>query len=448
MRILTLLIILTSLFILFNHPLSPDEGIVLDGAWKMYNGQHLYKDFFSLITPGSFLITKLSFDLLGPTYFSARLFTVILLLTSAFAIYHIAFLIKPSKTFSMLAAWLWIFVNSFSFQLINYNSQSSYLSVIAIYCLLKALMAKTKLAFFLCGFSAGIIILFLQSKGFVISLLFLAVIIWYIVIKKIGRLSPVFFILGLSIVPILIGEIWGYKLSFDNFLLWPIKNVAPVPNRALPYNISQFYILLFIVLSISSLKIKKINLNFAKILILVQISLFLLIYSRLDPEHLLVNSFGFVVITLLVLFHFFEKYHLLNLVTQNKFVSFYFLSLSIVTLFSFFSNSTISYLNFMDTIKVYRFTKFYSHPFAPNLYFEFKINDPYPYNFLVTRIHPESAFLQNLSVLKKEDPPYVLTYYQNVLQYNFDKSNSIDSYLRERYKEVGKINNLTILQKN
>lgn len=33
---------------------NSDEGTILNGAWRIYNGDRLYTDFFSYIAPGSY----------------------------------------------------------------------------------------------------------------------------------------------------------------------------------------------------------------------------------------------------------------------------------------------------------------------------------------------------------------------------------------------------------
>ena len=55
----------------------PDEGIVLQGAQRILHGQVLYRDFFSLVTPGSFYWTALLFRVFGDSILVARFALVV-----------------------------------------------------------------------------------------------------------------------------------------------------------------------------------------------------------------------------------------------------------------------------------------------------------------------------------------------------------------------------------
>src|SRR3989304_78006 len=100
---------LSAMLLNFWHlPLSSDEGAILNGAWQMFNGKSLYKDFFSYIAPGSYYWTKWSFDILGPSYWSAKLFSLILLLLSMYAVYLIAMSLAQNRSVAVMSAWLWL----------------------------------------------------------------------------------------------------------------------------------------------------------------------------------------------------------------------------------------------------------------------------------------------------------------------------------------------------
>jgi Dolichyl-phosphate-mannose-protein mannosyltransferase len=47
---------------------DPDEGIILQGAQRILNGQVLYRDFFSFFTPGSYYFIALVFRIFGDSY--------------------------------------------------------------------------------------------------------------------------------------------------------------------------------------------------------------------------------------------------------------------------------------------------------------------------------------------------------------------------------------------
>src|ERR1700755_2144768 len=45
-----------------------DEGIILQGAQRILDGQVLYRDFFSFFTPGSYYLLALIFRIFGNSY--------------------------------------------------------------------------------------------------------------------------------------------------------------------------------------------------------------------------------------------------------------------------------------------------------------------------------------------------------------------------------------------
>jgi 4-amino-4-deoxy-L-arabinose transferase-like glycosyltransferase len=71
-----LVFILTGLFLLAfcdYTALNGDEGIVLQGAQRVAEGQVLYRDFFSFYTPGSYYSTALLFKVFGSSLLAARI---------------------------------------------------------------------------------------------------------------------------------------------------------------------------------------------------------------------------------------------------------------------------------------------------------------------------------------------------------------------------------------
>src|ERR1700747_3708869 len=51
---------------------DPDEGIILQGAQRILDGQVLYRDFFSFFTPGSYYLVALVFRVFGDSYLVAH----------------------------------------------------------------------------------------------------------------------------------------------------------------------------------------------------------------------------------------------------------------------------------------------------------------------------------------------------------------------------------------
>jgi len=86
-RYIALVIFLLSFFYLciFRRysGIDPDEGIILQGAQRILDGQVLYRDFFSFFTPGSYYLVALLFRVFGDSYLVAH--TALVFLGAAFS---------------------------------------------------------------------------------------------------------------------------------------------------------------------------------------------------------------------------------------------------------------------------------------------------------------------------------------------------------------------------
>ncbi len=62
---------------LFPHLSYGDEGYVVQGAWRIFQGQMPFRDFFAGM-PGAYYWTEFFFELFGPTFFAVRLGVMVL----------------------------------------------------------------------------------------------------------------------------------------------------------------------------------------------------------------------------------------------------------------------------------------------------------------------------------------------------------------------------------
>ena len=58
---------------LFPHLSYGDEGVIVQSAYRIFNGQIPYQDFSTPITPGAYYWTALFFSFFGPTFLAVRL---------------------------------------------------------------------------------------------------------------------------------------------------------------------------------------------------------------------------------------------------------------------------------------------------------------------------------------------------------------------------------------
>ena len=426
----------------FQHRINYDEGMVLNGAWNLYNGKTLYKDFFEFIGPAALYPVYAIFLLFSPTYFNALIFSILFLLLSSYYIYKIVKLLIVDEFWPYIASLGWIVVASVSYPLINHNTYSSFLAIIFLYYFLLFIQYKKNWLSFLSGSLAALIFYFLQTKGVAIafaSVIFLA----FLIYKK--------YLYTKNILPFFS----GYALIFfAGFFAWGINPITDPLTVGSGYieityytiSLTPFFLFLIVFLCILLLLIRKKLLN-AKIglIIIMQFFLLLSILNNPDTWHVYTNSFCAIILLIILLRTIFLQ---LNIFIK-KFIfapatCAILLYMLIYTPIGHYNHS-LFISNGLQKIKdVVGEEKIYTFPFAPNLYFELQKNNPYYSSNLIEKNSPPKHFEKNLAILKNENPKFIITDYSTVKKYRHSYKNIIDEYIRENYKENSTISTITI----
>jgi 4-amino-4-deoxy-L-arabinose transferase-like glycosyltransferase len=144
--------------------IDPDEGIILQGAQRILDGQVLYRDFFSFFTPGSYYLFALVFRVFGDSYLVAH---AALALIGA-ALSPITYLLARrvcSRQASLLVTGLmtvtavpWRFV-------VIHNWDSTFWACLALYCAVRLLESPSVRWAFAAASLTSMTALFEQSKG-------------------------------------------------------------------------------------------------------------------------------------------------------------------------------------------------------------------------------------------------------------------------------------------
>jgi len=143
---------------------DPDEGIILQGAQRIFDGQVLYRDFFSFFTPGSYYFFALVFRAFGDSYLVAH--TALAFIGAAFS--PITYLLARrvcSRQASLLVTFLmtvtalpWRFV-------VIHNWDSTLWACLALYCAVRLLERPSVPWAFAAATFTSLTALFEQSKG-------------------------------------------------------------------------------------------------------------------------------------------------------------------------------------------------------------------------------------------------------------------------------------------
>jgi 4-amino-4-deoxy-L-arabinose transferase-like glycosyltransferase len=427
-----------------------DEGIILNGAWQLVSGKSLYQDFFSFVAPGSYLWVALAFSVLGPSYTAARTASVLLLLCSAAAVYELAFSLSGKRPPAFLSAAIWTIGSAAVTTIVNHNPLSSYLAILAVYCLVRALRTTSRVWYAGAGFLLGAVALFLQTKGLALAAAF-CVILTYHAIKRTVSPGRAALVLGAaSLLPLAALTLWPPRLLWQVLIEWPAANYLTI-NRVswLPLVVTGILFgIVGVALSRSTpRRPTQQRADILGVLVCVQPCLFMSIFSRPDVQHIYWNSFGVIIFVVVLLYESLPRVS--AWVTVHPRIVFYRAPAAFLLLISL----TVGILalaverDFRRATAHMHAQEIYAHPFLPGLYFELGARNPYPHDSLFERAHSAEAFEKNLDVLRREHPKYLLTNYQTVEKFGYRRQNRLDDYLASAYAERSSVGPITIWER-
>ena len=148
-----------------------DEGYTLNAAWQMWNGMKMYDDFRLFVAPGAGCAVYAVWAMFGgPSFLSARVLSLLLSFSSIVAVVSDRWrgaAIRGATLAVAVAAWT---IASAQYVLLNHNTFSSYAARWMLLALLRAQERDRAGAarlrdHALVGVAAGIVTLFLQTKG-------------------------------------------------------------------------------------------------------------------------------------------------------------------------------------------------------------------------------------------------------------------------------------------
>lgn len=143
---------------------DPDEGIILQGAQRILDGQVLYRDFFSFFTPGSYYLFALVFRIFGSSYVVAH--TVLAVIGAGYSpiTYLLARRVCGRQCSLLVTGLMTATALPYRFIVIH-NWDSTLWACLALYCAVRLLESpRNKWAFAAASF-ASLTTLTEQSKG-------------------------------------------------------------------------------------------------------------------------------------------------------------------------------------------------------------------------------------------------------------------------------------------
>ena len=167
-RYVALVIFLLSFFYLcvFRRysGVDPDEGIILQGAQRVLDGQVLYRDFFSFFTPGSYYFVALLFRLFGDSYLVAHTALAFLGAVCSPITYLLARRVCSRQASLLVTGLMAVTALPWRFIVIH-NWDSTLWACLALYCAVRLLESPSVQWAFAAAMFTSLTALFEQSKG-------------------------------------------------------------------------------------------------------------------------------------------------------------------------------------------------------------------------------------------------------------------------------------------
>ncbi len=144
--------------------LNPDEGVSLQGAQRVLQGQVLYRDFFAFFTPGSYYWDALLFKVFGSTILVPR--TALMVYGGLFSALTYLLARRVCARWAALLASCCVTLVCLPYRfLVLHNWDSTVVGYLALYCSIRLLEAPHWRWGLSAGCLASLTCLFEQSKG-------------------------------------------------------------------------------------------------------------------------------------------------------------------------------------------------------------------------------------------------------------------------------------------
>lgn len=436
---ISFIVVLILFFVLLffsAHKTDSDEGIILNIAWRFWNGDtRIYTDkFVEYLSPGSALSIYAFWKLLGhPSFAYAKVLVYLLWTISSCGVFLIITTYTHNKKLLLLTLLTWTISVGLTSQ-INHNPTSSMIAVWLLYVALKVIDKPTSKNFlfliYLAGFINALVLWYLQTKG---TALFLAVIAILFVNKNIKKNLVLHYLISFITSSILLLSISGLKKTIIALFYLPLTLNYLAANKSQPIIIAVLLsatILAF--MFFISLHKKRDDLIAISIF---QLALFLSITNNYNAAHFFDNLFPTIIFYVI----YFSENNFLQKSLANKLntvliviSAIFIICVGITNLLgpNIFQNDKLKTFN---TTEIIRAKNIYAGPFLAGYYYEAKKTSLFPlshvdvsnkyYNDLMyekfIKVKPEIAFIDYESIKKS-------------LHYNTD--NPLDNYIQSNYK--------------
>lgn len=443
-----LFLFIVLLFAHYKNTFDSDEGVILEGAWNLFNGKELYNDFFEFIPPGSFYFIFILWKLFSPNFYIAKLASIFIFFFSSVGIFKICELLQKNKLNYLPPA---IFIgSSFFWPLINHNTFNLFFLIYATFFFIRSIQNKKNKDLVVAGILSFMSIYFLQQKGLVLIGVNTSWLLGSFLYKKNNNyIKKTTIYLTSSLLPLFFLFIkWSPIILYRNIIEFALTSYTN--TNKMPYGITVFFLIATLIfwLALKNQKSKIIT-----YLLFLEICLLISTIPRPDHYHVLLIIFPLYILLPLLI----KKITFYSLLPKIIY------STIILVVLSFLLQPSISYILYnppLQKSKIYEVVDYikkncprnndlYAGPFIPGLYFESKKINFTPYYILIPNFQSKNDFFIAEKSLKENQPACIVMNYKIVDKFKYDKNNPVDNYIQENYKlEKQIINDLIFIKKD
>jgi len=426
---------LTALTVLFHsdHYLYADEGVILNGAWNIYNGRKMYIDFFSFLPPLSFYAIAWLWKLIGVSFWSVKILSIGFLLAGALGLYKIAEKVRPN-ILNLLVPFFFILSTS-GIWIINHNFYQLIFGIWAAYYFIVYINYRRYRSLILSSLITGLSIVTLQQKGLVFAG---AGVLFLLFDKNIGTFFCRFkavCVYGLStLVPLILLLIfWQPSILWQNLIYFPLFNY--IESNRISYSLLVVAIITLVSVVLALKKIKADQ----KYLVIICAVMLLSCYPLPDSYHLGI-ALAPLIPLLPVLLNFSDKRwpRAWRILSLSGMALIWLWPASMFVILDRYYVYNISAYHFLDYIRQECPGKYLQvGPFLPNIYFETGKLSATSFDILITGQQTPAQFALAGKQLAEVVPACAVTAYPDSLQrFQYNRDNPVDNYIADHYQAV------------
>jgi hypothetical protein len=432
----------------FSYHSNADEGVVLAGAWNLFNGQKIYTDFFSFIPPGSFYFVLALWKIFAPNYYITKCFSLLVIFLSAIGVYKTAKTISDNRFILLSPAFF--LLASLNWQAINHNVYNLFFIVWSVYFFLKGGKASDKKNYIASGLLLGLASLFLLHKSllifFIASGWLLVLFFWHKDKNYFRSLAQFLFSYLIGAAPLFFFA--SPRLLYQDLIIYPLLNY-PETNK-LP--LALLLTFLFLTVFLFSFLIYKRKIKNLVFLFCLQTFLLLSALPRPDSLHISIIIFPLLALAPLA----FAEAAMAEFKTKVALIAPYALIFLLIFLYSLEAIISCPPFYFFDRSKILKVISsdcqqskyIYAGPFAPELYFSTRKLQPTPFSFLITDQQTKEQFGLARDLLERNRPGCAVLNYKAVAGFKYDLNNPVDNFIFLNYHLIYKYKDILIYKIN